>query len=79
MSFWKLGALESSWNRIWEPGKKEVRILLVPVSVILQLLSLLHFSNGSHPWAVWPRVVHTVLFHLWFYEQPTFKAEGRDE
>ena len=51
----------------WEPGQKEkeVRLLLVPLNVIqMQLLSLLHFSNGSHPWAVWPRVVHTVLLHL---------------
>jgi len=55
--------LEESF--VWEPGQKEVRHMLVPLSVIqLQLLSLLHFSNGSHPWAVWPRVVHTVLLHL---------------
>lgn len=50
----------------WEPGQKEeVRLLLVPLSAIqLQLLFPLPVSNGSHPWAAWPGVVHTALLRL---------------
>lgn len=54
-------------NFVWEPGQKEeeVRLVLVPLNVTqMQLLSLLPFPNGSHSWAVWPRVVHTVLLRL---------------
>lgn len=49
--------------RAWAGGGGQ--ILLVPLSVMqLQLLFLLLFSNGSHPWAAWPGVAHTVLLRL---------------